>query len=110
LLLLFDFFSLKNDVNVASKSNKQENFFKKNLFFVGLFKVKDENPHPDPLVRGMDPRIRIHTKMSWIRNTDVKCVPLNTISVAGCMKFKLMLFGNRLGPGLGFYTPRHFNE
>ncbi len=22
---------------------------------------------PDPLVRGMDPRIRIHTKMSWIR-------------------------------------------
>ncbi len=23
---------------------------------------------PDPLVRGMDPRIRIHTKMSWIRN------------------------------------------
>jgi hypothetical protein len=28
--------------------------------------------HPDPLVRGMDPRIRIriHTKMSLIRNTD----------------------------------------
>jgi hypothetical protein len=26
------------------------------------------NPDPDPLVRGMDPRIRIHTKMSWIRN------------------------------------------
>jgi hypothetical protein len=26
---------------------------------------------PDPLVRGMDPRIRIriHPKMSWIRNT-----------------------------------------
>jgi hypothetical protein len=24
---------------------------------------------PDPLVRDMDPRIRIHTKMSWIRNT-----------------------------------------
>jgi hypothetical protein len=23
----------------------------------------------DPFVRGMDPRIRIHTKMSWIRNT-----------------------------------------
>ncbi len=41
-------------------------------------KVNDENssiriqdPDPDPLVRGMDPRIRIriHTKMSWIRNT-----------------------------------------
>ncbi len=27
------------------------------------------DPNPDPLVRGMDPRIRIHTKMSWIRNT-----------------------------------------
>jgi hypothetical protein len=31
----------------------------------------DPNPDPDPLVRGMDPRIqiRIHTEMSWIRNT-----------------------------------------
>jgi hypothetical protein len=24
---------------------------------------------PNPLVRGMDPRIRIHTRMSWIWNT-----------------------------------------
>jgi hypothetical protein len=39
-------------------------------------KVNDENsririqdPNPDPSVRGMDPRIRIHSKMSWIRNT-----------------------------------------
>jgi hypothetical protein len=39
-------------------------------------KVTDENsririqdPDPDPLVRGMDPRIRIHPKMSWILNT-----------------------------------------
>jgi hypothetical protein len=56
-----------------------------NLFFVGILKVYDENsrnriqdldpdPNPDPLVRGMDPGIRIHTKMSWIRNT-----ALNTI-------------------------------
>jgi hypothetical protein len=31
----------------------------------------DPNPDPDSLVRGMDPliRIRIHPKMSWIRNT-----------------------------------------
>jgi hypothetical protein len=31
----------------------------------------DPNPDPKPLVRGMDPRIRIriHPKMSWIRNT-----------------------------------------
>jgi hypothetical protein len=51
----------------------------KNLFFAGILKVNDENsrirdpntdPDPDPLVRGMDPRIRIHPKISWIRNTD----------------------------------------
>jgi hypothetical protein len=40
-------------------------------------KEQDPDPHPDPdpgpLVRGMDPRIRIriHTKISWIRNTHV---------------------------------------
>jgi hypothetical protein len=32
--------------------------------FLGLL-----DPNSDPLVRGMDPRIRIHSKMSWIRNT-----------------------------------------
>jgi hypothetical protein len=36
--------------------------------------MKYKDPDPDPLVRGMDPRIwiRIHTKMSWIRNTEYK--------------------------------------
>jgi hypothetical protein len=77
---LFEFLSLKNDVNVASKSHKQKKIVLKNLFFAGILKVNDENrririqdpdPNPDPLVRGMDPRIRIriHPKMSWIRNT-----------------------------------------
>ncbi len=40
--------------------------------FVGVLKVNDEKrAGPDPLVRGMDPRIRIwiHTKMSRVRNT-----------------------------------------
>jgi hypothetical protein len=57
--------------------------FKLKLFFVGILKVNDEkrririqdpdpDPDPDPLVRGMDPRIRIHSKMSWIRNPDWK--------------------------------------
>ncbi len=43
--------------NVPSKSNKQ--------FFVGVLKVKDESmqdPDPDTLVRGTDPRIRIRTR------------------------------------------------
>jgi hypothetical protein len=34
--------------------------------FLGL---PDPHPDPDPLVRGMDPRILIHTKISWICNT-----------------------------------------
>jgi hypothetical protein len=36
------------------------------------------DPHSDSLVRGMDPRIRIHvrirSKMLWIRNTDSNTV------------------------------------
>jgi hypothetical protein len=64
---LFDFLSLKNDVNLPSKSNKQKKSVKI-LVFAGILKVNDENsriwiqdqdPNPDPLVRGMDPRIRI---------------------------------------------------
>jgi hypothetical protein len=58
----FDFLSLKNDVNVPSKSIKHINLFAKNLFFVGILNVNDENrririqdPDPDPLVRSMDP-------------------------------------------------------
>jgi hypothetical protein len=48
----------------------------KNCFFCVLKVTEDfdtdSHPHPDPLVRGTDPRIRIHTKMSRIRNTDEK--------------------------------------
>ncbi len=41
----------------------------------------DPNPDPNPLVRGMDPwiRNRIHTKMSWIRNTGYKIYEIRTI-------------------------------
>jgi hypothetical protein len=60
----------------------------KNKVFAGILKINDENsliriqdPDSDPLVRGMDPqiRIRIHPKLSWIRNTDwyvLRSVPL----------------------------------
>ena len=41
-------------------------------------KVNDDSririQDPDPLVRGMDPRIRIRPKMSWIRNTGCRIV------------------------------------
>ncbi len=50
-------------------------------------KNPDPNPDPDLLVRGMDPRIRIrvHTKMSWIRNTDAKLLEgeLNHVTSKG---------------------------
>jgi hypothetical protein len=41
-------------------------------------KIEDPDPEPNsdpgPFVRGMDQRIRIriHSKMSWIRNTDME--------------------------------------
>ncbi len=54
---------MKNDINVLSKSNKQK------TFFVGVLKVSDENSRIRIRIR-MDPRSRIHTKMSWISNTD----------------------------------------
>ena len=37
-------------------------------------RIRIQGPDPDPLVRGMDQRIRIriHPKMSWIRNTGIR--------------------------------------
>ncbi len=74
-MTLLGFLSLKNEVNVPSKSNKQ----KKIVLKISLCwhvegqwrKWQDPDPNRDPLVRSMDPRIRIriHLKMSWIRNT-----------------------------------------
>ncbi len=53
----------------------------KKFVLAGILKVNDENSRtrirdPDPLVRCMDPRIRIriHPKMSWIRHTGSLCV------------------------------------
>ncbi len=60
-MALFDFLSLKNDVNVPSKSNKQKKLCE---FFAGILKVNEKST------------IRIHPKMSWIRNTGVNHTPL----------------------------------
>jgi hypothetical protein len=66
---LFDFFSLKNYVNVPSKSISRKNCVKK-LVFAGILKVNDENsririPDPDPLVRGMDPPQNVMEPQHW---------------------------------------------
>jgi hypothetical protein len=63
-MALFDFLSLKNDINVPSKSNNQKNCVK-NYFFAGILKVNDENSRiririhfsedPDPPQNFMDP-------------------------------------------------------
>ena len=44
----------------------------KNLFFAGILKVNDENS-----------RIRIHPKMSWIRNTAVNRDEFTLLSYSG---------------------------
>ncbi len=75
LWLRLDFLSLKNDVNAPSKSNKQKSFFLlaswRSMTKISRIRIQDPDPepNPDPLVRGMDPRIRIriYSKISWIR-------------------------------------------
>jgi hypothetical protein len=64
-------------------------------------KVNDENSRiriqdPDPLVRGMDPRIRIHPKMSWIRNTATHLVSAAPGSA-----------DTYIPVGTGTYSPHH---
>ncbi len=65
--LLYDFLSLKIDVNVPSKSTKQNNL----RSWRSLMKIAGFGSRS--LVRGMDQRIgiriRIRTKISWICNT-----------------------------------------
>jgi hypothetical protein len=34
-------------------------------------KIQDLDPHPDSLVKDIDTRIRIHTKIAWIHITMV---------------------------------------
>jgi hypothetical protein len=69
LWLLYDFLFLKNDVNVPSKSLSAK---KLEIFFVGVLKVAEEKSRIRSPIRicfsDIDPRIRIRTKMSRIRN------------------------------------------
>ena len=73
-MTLFDFLSLKNNVYVPSKSNKQK-IVLKNLFFAGILKVNDENSRiriqdpdadPDPPQNVMDPQhcLKLSTRVT----------------------------------------------
>jgi hypothetical protein len=69
--LLYDILSLKNDVNVPSKSIN-----------VGVLKVDDEIAGSwSASGQRLQTRIRIHTKMSWIRNTALVLVILSPLRV-----------------------------
>ncbi len=63
---MYEFLSLKNDVNLPSKSSKQNTCC---WHLEGHWRKEQDS---DPLVRGTDPRIRIRSKMSWVRNTDLQ--------------------------------------
>jgi hypothetical protein len=78
-----DFLSLKNYVNLASKSNKQKKMYYKNKFFAGILKVNDENSRIRIHLSEARIRIRIHPKMSWIRNTACNVQRLN-VNVPTC--------------------------
>ncbi len=72
---LFWLFILEKWCKRTFKKSWADKIENKNKFFVDILKVNDENsririqgPNPDSLARGLDPRIRIQTKMSWIRN------------------------------------------
>jgi hypothetical protein len=73
LCLLFDFLSLKTDVNVPEKSNKQQKNLKKNTFFdlvasdeksrirIRILIQKSVYRSPDPYKNVMDPQRWVHT-------------------------------------------------
>jgi hypothetical protein len=48
--------------------NKQKKTFFNTSFLFASGRLMTKIAGPDPLVRGMDPGIRIYTKMSWIPN------------------------------------------
>jgi hypothetical protein len=84
LWLLYDFLFLKKDVNVPSQRNKHKNSERKKIFYwhldvhwrKGQDPEPDRHPDPEPLIKDTDPRIRIRTKVSRFRNTDLLTILL----------------------------------
>ncbi len=99
LWLLFYFLSLKNDVNVPSKRNKQKNLEKNyRSFLLASWRSMTKIAGSVSISRGMDPRIRIRPKMSRIRNTASQTCVLN-IHV-----FRCRVYSRRCGWGPSLAT------
>jgi hypothetical protein len=66
LWLLYDFLSLKNDVNVSLKSNKQKNF--QNNYFLMAFMVTDEKSRIRIRIRSadLDPYNNVTDPQQWL--------------------------------------------
>ena len=87
--LLYDFLSLKLLWIYLQKVISKETL-KIIIFFCWRhegpgWKLQDPHPDPDPLVRGIDPRIRIRAKISWICNTVKKncCLFRSALGMGG---------------------------
>ncbi len=61
----------------------------------------DTDPHPDPVVRGTDPRIWIRTKMSRIRNTDLRSLDQDCLCDIYCREEADWITGDPEPDGLG---------
>ncbi len=91
----YDFLSLKNDVNVDSKSNKPKNW--ENFFLVAILKVTDENSRIGSRIRIRNRTVtrkdtRIRLKMTWIRNTDMKIIIKQSVVVRVVVLFGRLLY------------------
>ena len=61
---MFSDFFLAYDVNVPLQQEISRKHRTKNSFVIDEnSRIRIQDPDPDPLDRGMDPRIRIHNKM-----------------------------------------------
>jgi hypothetical protein len=93
LWLIFYFLSLKTDVNLPSKSNKQ-----KNLYFVGILLATDEKSGIRIIRRRIRNRnlvVRIRTKMSRIHKTAM-CPHLSMSSYVRPERLMLLFLSNSI--------------
>ncbi len=96
----FDFLSLKYDVNVPSKSNKQKTWRKKNLILLTSWRspTKIAGPNPDPLDTGMDPHQNFMDTQQWKRIKGSVMDPERWLLIRGhCLLIHCALLCSRSG-------------